>query len=646
MRHHFLLLLFVLQGCLCLPAQISLPRVFSHHMVLQRNGSIPVWGTAPKATQVVVEFANSRVVAQADELGKWMVQLPEHSAGGPYDLTVYDLNDQSSKIVFNDVLIGDVWLASGQSNMEWQVQQAKDADLEIPNANHSAIRFFFVPHEKSLKPESDIKSGSWKICDSSNVKTASAVAYYFSRELQADLNVPIGILQTTWGGTPIEAWTSRDMLLSSPITRQRVMDNDTLTPSHFVKDSLDLIAFWDIVYQIKNDADKTIPLITYDDTKWGELDMPKIMTDWGIAPYEGIVWLRKSVTLPPSFEGTDLTINLGHPEMNYSLYFNGVEICKTIWNANLSHSYPIPKSLVKKGENIIAVRLATLWGGGGFNAPADDMFLTNGSARVGLTGTWKYQKDLEPPIPKIYNYHYYPSYVFNAMIHPVLPYGLKGFIWYQGEANDTAAYHYRTLLPMLISDWRTCWQQGDLPFLYVQLPNYKKQHPQPTESEWAELREAQALTLSVPNTGMACIIDLGDENNIHPINKQDVGHRLALVAKKTAYGMGSVASGPQFSGFSIKGNCVHIHFNASSSSLAIRGANALKGFAIAGSDQTFHWATARIQGNDVIVCSEKVENPVAVRYNWADNPDGNLINAEGLPAIPFRTDKWKGITEN
>jgi len=638
------LLFILLTTSLLVNAQIKTPHIFSNHMVMQRNAAIPVWGTAPANKLITLEMNGLKAETLSDATGKWKASLPPFEAGGPYTLTIKQNGNASATITFTDILIGDVWLASGQSNMEWQVQQAKDAPLEIKNANYPNIRYFKVPHNKSLKPENDTQNSSWQVCDTNSVKTLSAVAYYFSRELNTDLKVPIGIVQTTWGGTPVEAWTSREVLLASPITRQRVLNNDTLTTAHFVKDSTDLIKFWDNVYHPKNEADKNISLPSFDDSKWAELDMPKTFKDWGIPFYEGMVWLRKQVNVPASFAGKDLTINLGHPEMNYSLYFNGHEICKTVWNANLSHSYTIPAALVKDGVNTIAVRMAVLWGGGGFNPPAAQMYLTDGTTNITLTGSWKYQKNLEPSLPKIYNYQYYPTYLFNAMVNPVIPYGLKGFIWYQGEANDSAAYNYRTLLPLMMNDWLVRFQQGYLPFLIVQLPNYMKAKDEPSESQWAEMREAQWIASRQPNSGLVCTIDIGNPDNIHPINKQPVGHRLALVAKKSVYGIDCIAEGPVYESFKVDGKTIRIHFK-SASPLTIKGSKELKGFAIAGADKHFYWAEAKIEGNDVIVKCKEVQQPVAVRYNWADNPNGNLFNNNDLPAIPFRTDSWQGITQ-
>jgi sialate O-acetylesterase len=358
-----------------------------------------------------------------------------------------------------------------------------------------------------------------------------------------------------------------------------------------------------------------------------------------------MVWLRKKLSLPDSLAGKEVTLHLGHPEMNYSLYFNGQEICKNVWNSSPTHSYTIPAHLVKSGENTIAVRVAMMWGGGGLNPPADDLYITNGSSRISLAGKWLYKKDLETAFPKMLNYQYLPTVLFNAMINPLIPYGIKGFIWYQGESNAWAAYNYRTLFPMLINDWRQRWQQGDCPFLFVQLANYMKTKPLPAESEWAELREAQTLTLSLPNTGMACIIDIGEGNDIHPKNKQEVGRRLALIANKQVYKQNVIASGPVYTNFQKAGNRVRINFINTGSGLSTKDGKEVTGFAIAGKDKKFYWAKAIIEGDHVIVSSDKVAEPEAVRYAWADNPECNLVNSEKLPALPFRTDKWKGITQ-
>ncbi|RBL90487.1 sialate O-acetylesterase [Chitinophaga flava] len=627
--------------CSCLFAQIRIPMVFGDSMVLQREQPIPVWGWASPGTQIRGTLGTAHAKAVTGKDGKWMLHFPAFKAGGPYTLKVSGADDD---VEFKNVLIGDVWLASGQSNMEWQVKDAKDAAKEIAASNWPQIRFLVVEHNKSLTPQQDIGGGRWRACDTANTGGFSAVAYYFARRIHQEQNVPIGVIQSTWGGTPVEAWTGREGLLASPVTKQRILANDTLTKADFIRDSVDLVRFWDIVYHPQNNADHDIPAETFNDASWPQIEMPALVRDFG-GPYEGIVWMRKKITLPVSFKGKVLTVELGHPEMNYSLYVNGDEICKTVWNASLFHHYTIPTEMLKTGENVIALRIAMLWGGGGLNPPADSIYVSDGATRISLAGPWRYKKDLEPPVPAIRNYHCYPAMLFNAMIHPLVPYAIKGVIWYQGEANENAGFDYRQLFPSLIKDWRQRWKQGDFPFLYVQLANYKKIKPAPSESEWAEVREAQAMTQSLPNTGMACIIDIGEADNIHPANKQEVGHRLALVAGKQVYHQKGIVSGPSFVGFKVVNHRVRIRFAGTGTGLSTRDGKAVTGFAIAGADKRFYWASAVIEGNEVVVYSDLVATPTAVRYAWADNPVCNLINSAGLPAVPFRTDSWKGITQ-
>ena len=628
-------------------AQIRLPKVFGDNMVLQREMKIPIWGNSTPGKSITAELGTVKVTTKADPEGNWIVRLPEFKAGGPYTLKIYEKGKASEGVELSGILIGDVWLASGQSNMEWQVQQSKDASEEIANANFPQVRFLVVDHNKQTKPQSDILSGRWDVCDTTNVKDFSAVAYFFARKVHMDQNVPVGIIQSTWGGTPIEAWTSREKLLTSSITRESTLSMDTLTldPEDLIADSLSWVRIWEIVYNPQNNADKIFPDPDYDDSDWTEIDMPNVLKDFGIGEYEGMVWLRKKISVPESFAGKDLTVNLGHPEMNYSLYFNGKEICKNVWNSNETHSYTIPASQVQTGENTIALRITMLWGGGGLNPPADDLYITDGDARISLAGKWLYKKDLEPSFPKILNYQYYPTVLFNTMINPLIPYGIKGFLWYQGESNAEAAYDYRELFPMLIDDWRQRWQQGNLPFLFVQLANYMERKPFPSESEWAELREAQTMTLSRPNTGTACAIDIGEAGSIHPLNKQEVGRRLALIANKQVYKQDCVSSGPMYKSFKAEGNRIRISFTHTDSGLLVREGKEVMGFAIAGNDRQFHWAKAIIEDSEVVVYSDEVIEPVAVRYAWTDNPECNLINSKGLPAVPFRTDDWRGITQ-
>jgi len=632
------------QGSGAVGSSIHLPGVFGDNMVLQRGIAVPVWGRADPGAGIIGKIGNSVSAGKADGEGKWMLHFPKMAAGGPYTLEIAEQGKPGTRVQFKNILIGDVWVASGQSNMEWQVQQAKNAGQEISEAVYPEIRCLIVDHDKRVTPQTDIMTRGWEACDTNSAKRWSAVAYFFARKIHGDQHVPIGIIQTTWGGTPIQAWTSREKLVSSPITRDGIRATDTLSESTFLQDSINTDHFWDVINHPQNRSDKVIPMPGYNDSGWARVEMPRTLDHFGIGSYEGIMWLRKKVALPDGFAGKSLVLALGHPGMVYSLYFNGVEICKNVWNASPRHSYPIPADLLRKGENTVAIRMAMLWGGGGLEPPAEGIYIGDGDARISLAGEWRYNKDLEPAAP-VHNYQNYPTVLFNAMVNPLIPYGIKGFIWYQGEANASEAYNYRNLFPMMIADWRDRWNRGDLPFLFAQLANFMGRKPIPSESAWAELREAQAMTLSLPRTAMACTIDIGDGATIHPTDKQDVGLRLALGAENLVYGRHGIASGPTYESSKIRGERVLIRFSNTASGLKARDGQRVTGFAIAGADRQWHWAQADIDGNGVIVHCDQVAKPVAVRYAWADNPDCNLINAEGLPAVPFRTDDWKGITQ-
>lgn len=614
-------------------------------MVLQRNIPIAVWGEATPETKVTVVFNSSTIETLSDINGNWELNIPPQKAGGPYNLQIFEANNPGHGMVFSNILLGDVWLASGQSNMELKVNEAIGFDRIKDAVQNNNIRFFDVPHHKSLNPLNYCQESKWQICDSNTVKSMSAVGYYFVQNLETELDVPIGLIQSTWGGTPVEAWTSREMLLSHPLTKERVLKNDSINIKHFSNDSLDLLTFWDIVYHPKNGSDTIYASPGFDDSKWRTVTVPGFTRDWEPSFYEGMIWLRKTIDLEQATLDYDLSINLGLPEMNYSLYFNGHEICKTQWNANLKHVYTVPSKLLNTGKNTIALRIAALWGGGGLNPPADSIYLLLENRKIDVSGSWKYQKDLEPTIPKIYNYQYYPTYLFNAMINPLIPFGLKGFIWYQGEANEGEAFLYRELFPLLINDWRKRWEQGNLPFLFVQLPNYYKRESKPSDGKWAVMRESQQQALALPNTGMTCIIDLGEADNIHPRNKTDVGIRLANTALKQLYGKDILESGPVLNEYKIEGHSIRISFENIGMGFKTSDGKPIRGFALAGTDQQFYWANAKIDGKTIVVSSENVPYPIAVRYAWANNPDVNLENSAGLPAVPFRTDNWKVLTQ-
>ena len=506
-----LTLILVLSSAIGAFADVKLPSVISDNMVLQQGKQASIWGWAEPGEKVAVSgsWQIGSWDTTADKDSKWMIKIEPPKAGGPYELIFKGKNT----ITIKNILVGEVWLCSGQSNMQWSVRQSANAEQEIAAANYPDIRLFTVERKPAEQPQSDCV-GDWQLCGPQTVPGFSAVAYYFGRELHKELDVPVGLIHTSWGGTPAEAWTSKKTLESDP-------DFEPI-------------------------------LKRYSDV---------------IAKY---------------------------PE------------AKSKYEQKL-----------KEWEKAVAEAKAE-----GKKPP---------------------RRPYPPRGPRHKNN---PSGLYNAMIAPLIPYGIQGAVWYQGEANAGRAYQYRKLFPAMIKNWRNDWGQGDFPFLFVQLANFMAVNLEPSESAWAELREAQLMTLALPKTGMAVIIDIGDANNIHPKNKQDVGKRLALLALARSYGKKLVYCGPIYKSMRVEGNKIILHFDYVGGGLVAGGGEPLKGFAIAGADRKFVWADAKIDGDTVVVSCDKVTKPVAVRYAWADNPVCNLYNKEGLPASPFRTDDWPGITAN
>ena len=622
-------------------AQLSMPLIFSDNMVLQRNSPIPIWGNANKNSQITLEICNILYKTNVDSTSKWIFYIPKMQAGGPYTLTIKEITDNKiiSEKQFQNVMIGDVWLASGQSNMELRLKESLNPKGEIAQSQNLNIRFFQVPHAIETIPQNNFKSGSWEQCDSTTAGDFSALAYYFSKQIQQEQNVAIGIIESTWGGTPVEAWTSKEMLTTIPDMATKISQNEAANINYnsFTQDKENEKIFFDIALNSLNGLQLHYIETSFDDSSWKTISMPKAFKEID-SLYQGILWLRKTIQIPKSMQGKDLQIHLGYPDMLYNLYFNNHEICKNVWNAEKKHTYTIPAKYVLKNNNLITLRLAVMWGGGGLNEPADSIYITDKTQKISLAGNWKYIENAEQPFPIIKNYHKYPTYMFNGMINPIIPYALTGFLWYQGEENAAYPNTYVTMFPLLIQDWRQRWNQGNVPFIYVQLPNFMKQKQNPSESDWAIIREAQAKTIAIPNTAMATTIDLGEWDNIHPKNKEEVAYRLALAANHVAYFKDIVYSGPTFDSMEIEDSSIRVHFTNTGGRLVSKGSFDVIGFSIAGADGKYYWATASIDGDDVIVESKNVTYPKSVRYAWADNPACNLFNKEGLPAVPFRTD--------
>jgi sialate O-acetylesterase len=594
---------------------------------------------------VKVSISGKTAEGKAAADGKWKVTLPPLAAGGPFTLKV----EGPETVDLQNVMVGDVWLCSGQSNMEWQVVSSANAQAEIAAADFPKIRHIFIPHVTSGTPQPTVTTEGWKICSPQTAGGFTAVGYYFARHLHQELDgVPIGLIHSSWGGTIAEAWASKEGL--TPLQDF----NQTMEALEQQAKAAPGAASPQDAWYAKNDPEAaTWSSADFADSAWPELPQP---LQWmgsnvpALASFDGVAWFRRSFEVPAAAVGKETVVHLGAIDDDDTVWLNGKQIGAT--EGFMKHrSYAVPAGLLKAGRNTLAVRVLDHNGGGGLTGPADVMRVTvKDQPPIPLTGPWRYKvaADLSkvPPYPKPAGSNpNVPTVLYNAMIAPLVPYGIKGAIWYQGESNAARGSQYRKLLPAMIGDWRQRFGQGDFPFYIVQLANFQAQAPQPGESDWAELREAQALTAkNVKNSGQAVIIDIGEAGDIHPKNKQDVGKRLALQALAKTYGKKVVAAGPEFKEAKKEGAAMRVSFTSTGGGLVAKDGT-LKSFAIAGEDRKWVWAEAKIDGDSVVLSSPQVPNPVAVRYAWAANPEATLFNKEGLPAGPFRTDDWPGVTD-
>jgi sialate O-acetylesterase len=647
-----------------LSSDIRLAPLFTDHLVLQRNMNVPVWGWAAPGDRVEVSMNGSTVAAKANKDGKWIVELPAMTAGGPYSLEVKG----NRTLTLNDVLVGDVWLASGQSNMWWPIKSGElgvaNRDAEVAAANYPNIRLFTVPQTTSLVPRLDIEAGDWAACTPETAATFSAVAYFFGREMHAELGVPIGLIHSSWGGTLCEAWTSERALQALPDFAAKLKRMEEEAP-HMEKAEADYqkaMERWNAkLASYDRGHEDGVPLWASRDLsteEWNTMPLPGVWENQGYADLDGFMWYRKVLELPEAWRGKDLTLSLGPINDMDRTFFNGDLVGKHegVGHAGTFRNYTVPGRLVVPHVNVVAIRVYDMGNLGGVYGNEQDMYVTLAGVpdapRIPLAGVWQhrpsaYLRDIpaRPAAPLMRaGEPNVPTVLYNAMIAPLVPYGITGAIWYQGESNAQRAFQYRSLFPAMIEDWRGRWGQGDFPFVYVQLANFFAPLPEPAASAWAELREAQDLTLRLKNTGMATIIDIGEAEDIHPQNKQDVGKRLSLVARRVAHGESIVYSGPRYKSHTVENGEVRIEFDHPGGGLVTQEGAPVQGFTIAGSDQRFVWGEARIEGASVVVRSDAVAVPKAVRYAWADNPVCNLYNKAGLPAAPFRTDTWPGIT--
>jgi sialate O-acetylesterase len=627
-------------------ADVRLPKLFADHMVLQRGKPIPVWGWANANEKITVLFNGQTKTTKAGKDGKWMLQLDAATAGGPFVLTVKGKNT----ITINDVLVGEVWICSGQSNMEWSVRNTNNAEKEMASADYPMIHHFLVAKDVSAKPLEDIKAGEWKVCSPETVGDFTAVGFYFARELHNELKIPIGLINTSWGGTHSETWTSRDAFESDDEFKSMIANMPNLNLDSLAAEKSKIMT--KKIQALQPDFGNTVNEAlwkdnNFDDSKWPVMNLPSLWEQKGFDGVDGIIWFRRIIDVSNSDAGTPAVLELSMIDDNDITYVNGVKVGST--NAYNAHrKYNVPAGVLKAGKNVIAVRVEDTGGGGGIYGVATDMKITIGDKVQPLAGEWLFQVASLQKGNSSVGPNDYPTLLFNAMLKPLIPYAIQGAIWYQGESNAGRAYQYRKAFPLMINDWRKQWNAGDFPFYFVQLASYNSANGNSKNgSTWAELREAQTMTLSLPHTGMAVTTDIGTSNDIHPRNKQDVGKRLAAIALHDAYNKQIEYSGPMYQSMQVDGNKIIISFIHTGSGLIAKDKYGyLKGFEIAGADKQFHYAKAMIQGDKVVVFADQVSNPVAVRFGWIDDAgEDNLFNKEGFPASPFRTDTWKGITE-
>jgi len=634
---------------------MKIASIFTNGMVLQREIPVPVWGTASPGSTITIRFAGQQVLGTADADGCWMVRLAPLTANAA-PAVLEAISSDGSIITLTDILVGEVWVCSGQSNMEWPLMGTFNGGEEIMLAHCHDIRLFTVPQRPAGTPQLQISGAAWRACSPETVGNFSAVAYHFARELQSRLNLPIGLIHTSWGGTPAESWTAWDALLENSATRGIV--------DAFVRELPDMAnrreawqRDWGALEEKTRDKGNT----KYSEGwagldeptgAWADMDLPGTWQSRGLN-HSGIVWFRKVIEIPAAWAGRVLQLAIGATDKSDTTYFNNEQV-GSITMAERADSwshlrtYTVPGKFVRAGRNVITVRVHSDKYAGGMTGPTEFMQITcpdcPEDAGIPIAGTWRYAVEADyglvqlPQEPLSAEHWKAPSALFNGMICPLLPFAIRGVIWYQGESNADRAAQYRDLFQVLIRNWREAWEQGDFPFYFVQLANYMARREHPTESRWAELREAQTMALTLPNTGMAVAIDIGEAADIHPRNKKDVGLRLAFNALHSTYGHASVIPcGPIFRSTKREGSLLRISFDHVGGGLVCQG-DALRGFAIAGEDGRFIWAEAKIDGEEILVFSPEIAEPRSARYGWADNPEVNLYNKAGLPASPFRTD--------
>ena len=630
------------------PAPKPLPFVspiFGDNMVLQRGKPNTIWGWSDPGDKVTVEIADKKASAVAGSDRRWQVKIQPPPVGGPYEICI---SDAKTKVVLHEVLVGDVWLCGGQSNMQFGLRGAKDGEAEVKAANNPEIRYFTVaPH--SAYHHTDVVEGTWKIVSPETADRVSAVAYYFARKVQQEIHVPIGLVVDCLGGTPAEAWTSAAALRPLRDFDVPLAELDKLAAANGPEYG-NYIMHWYDQYDAGLKGNWAAP--EFDDSAWKTVDVPGGFAEVGVPEQPAVVWFRREITLPDPLPAGRALLFLGSIERMDTAYINGTEVGASAWVEN-PRVYFIRDGVLKPGKNVIVLRVLKTKPDGGFLSKPDVLKLLLGDkSSISLAGEWKAQLsvDARPPHPMPIGYENWPvmpSVLYEGMLAPIAPLSITGAIWYQGEQNSDRGYQYRKILPVMAADWRKLFGQGDFPFYVISLPAFHHHSDVPIDDTWAETRESQAVAAAaIPNSCLVVTIDTGDPDNIHPTEKRPVGDRLAACALAKHYGMKDVVySGPTLGSVDRLPDSIRLHFKHADGGLVVKGAK-LEEFQIAGDDHKWYWADARIDGDTVVVSSPSVPNPKEVRYAWQGDPTATLFNGAGFPAGPFRTDTWPGKTDS
>lgn len=638
-----LCILWLLSFSASLHANIKLPSIIGNGMVLQRNANILIWGWGRPGEHIRLSFLNKNHTTTTDESGNWKLSIKTGNAGGPYTMTV----NGDNKIIVKDILLGDVYLCSGQSNMAFKMDRIKEHYAkDINNSENNKIRQIVVKSSWSPFLKNNIESGGWQSASPESLLNFSAVGYYFSKYIFDKYKIPIGIINASYSATIIEGWISKEGLEEFPHLIQKANQySDTALIKKITENEQDKRNHWFTMLDKKDIGEKENNNIvfnsTVDSNEWKAITIPGFWNNSELKGFTGSVWFKRNIVLTPEMIKQEAKFYVGAVDDRYTAYINGNKVGSE-WQRGKERVFTLPPDLLKQGNNTIVIRVINPEGLGGFY-PGRQFKIKFTSGEINLDGQWLYKPGV--PMPALASqsikFNLTPSFLYTSMINPIKNYKIKGVAWYQGEGNASRATEYRKLLPALITDWRTKWNEPELPFLIVQLANYG--NPNSTSTSWAQLREAQTMALSLKQTAIIVTHDIGETLDIHPKNKKEVGQRLSLAARRLIYNENITSSGPVFQKISTHGDEVTIYFNNIGGGLVSKSKDGyLKGFEISGADKKFVPANAVIKANTVIIKNKLVKKPVAVRYAWRNNPtQADLYNKEGLPASSFRTDNWK-----